>query len=247
MDHPQKNHACCRLSSLPTLNRDIKQLHQCNNVFMEPHSNVASTCGHSGHGHVSSPTAIPRSCAGSGSAHPGQGRTSQRLGRCVHSSPQAPFGGFGVKQCKRPPAAEFPASLPPHRLIPWHHHPPVWVLSPSGPRASPSLGPSLPPRGAGASCAPTPHLGAKKRSMCEWQQGHWDAVKSLILPDSARSAPRTHLPAPSVSGILQLPPPKGTRSTSQICCKGLNCAVKISRVRKAGGGKRPSRGAEQLI
>lgn len=163
----------------------------------------------------------------------------------------SPSVDLGSEQCKRPPAAEFPMSLPPRWLTPWHCpprcHPPPTKCGSCGPQAPNPLHPSPPPRGAGASCAPTLDLGAKKRSACDGSR----VAEMLQKPNPARQQRvqprRTHLPSPSLSGILQLPPPQGTHSSSQSCCKGLNCAVKVSRVRKPGGGKCPCRGAEQLI
>ena len=71
--------------------------------------------------------------------------------------------------------------------------------------------------------------------------GSLRCCESPILPDSSVLSPAAR------TSPRQLPPPQGTHSSSQICCKGLNCAVKVSRVRKAGGGKCLCWGADQLI
>lgn len=70
-------------------------------------------------------------------------------------------------------------------------------------------------------------------------------------PARQQCAELCHIHTPTPRSIcVQHPPaphPQGTPSSSQVCHKCLNHTVMVPRVRKVGGGKFPSQGAEQLV
>lgn len=123
---------------------------------------------------------------------------------CAQLSAGSSLVDLASEQCKRPPAPEFPLSLTPHSLIPWHRPPrchplshetwELWSTSTQGPGSLPasSRGRSLLRSHAGP-------WGQKKERVCDCSR----VAEMLRKPNPARQQRaqpcRTHLPSPAPS------------------------------------------------